>query len=808
MGMIQRISKIGIVQGDDENAIHQKQFMVFHYKYVFFKLSLSEIMRHFLIRFLKLRYSTLFMLLVLSNAPSSFSQNTYDASSICKHGVADLRSIDLDSAGALKLDGTWEFYWNELLPVNAVKKKSDFSLVPSMWLSSGHKGQGCATYRLRILLPHHTKQLALKIPEFSTAYKLYINGQLQIECGQVSSDPIISQAAYDTRLLELPACQDTVDLHVLVSNHQFYTGGIPQSILIGKMDALTAVRESQISYGAMLFGILMIIGIFHLGIYFFRPKEKYNLYYSLYCLLLACNTLFVTERWLFSVFGADWWPLLYKLFIVTIYLVLLMLILFYSAFFENIINRRLKTGMSIVFISQALLVLVLPTNIGSWFEPIAGINLVTAGIIAIFIFAKAIWKRKEGAVIIAMCNVFFLASFILDGMLSKNQITGIHISHYATVLYVIAISLILSRRIANAFNNVEKLSVGLQYANNELSTLNRDLEEKVVERTRLVLQKEKMAALGQLTANIAHEINTPMGAIKASIETIHLSYRNALAIFPEALAKLTPDEHIVLVDILKNALSNDIVRTSREEREIRKVLSQRLEQENIENAGNIASKFISAGITEPNDKQLALLRKRDIGPALDYLFENFEQITSANNIRTAMERVNKIMFAIKMYSKGSGVGGVNKDKTEVNLEQEILTTTTLYSSWFRRGIELRTEFEPIPNLLCYANEMQQVWTNLILNAVQSMGNSGLLEIKAHREGDHAVVTISDNGPGIPEEIIDKIFNPFFTTKASGEGSGLGLDIVRSILALQDGTISVTSKPGQTIFTVRLTLNSN
>jgi signal transduction histidine kinase len=718
---------------------------------------------------------------------------------ICIKGVADLRSNDFDKVGAIQLDGEWEFYWKQLLPVNGISDSLSYTAVPGMWAASSLDGQGYATYRLRILLPHGLSGIGLKVPELSTAYTLWVNGVLHAQNGTVSTIPDEGQAAYSPQLLYLHSPKDTLDLVMQVSNYHFYSGGVPQPIIIGSYPVLESLHESQLVYGAMLFGILLIIGLFHLAIYFFRPKETYNLYYSLYCLLLAANTLFVTERWLFSVCGQEMWPLLYRVFISTIYLVLLVLILFYSAFFQPVIANWVKRTMSAIFIFQALLVIILPTQIGSWLEPIAAINLMAAGIIAIFIFAKAIWMRKDGAIPIAICNVAFLVSFILDGFLSSNQISGIHLSHYMTVMYVITISLILSRRIASAFNNVETLSTDLQSANENLIELNKNLEAEVRERTRQVIQQEKMAALGQLTANIAHEINTPMGAIKASVETLSISYRKSVELFPAALEELTMDERDIILGMMKQLLSKKEIVSSREERQRRQVVIQLMEEAGIPDAQAMASKFSHAGIFDFDAARLALLRKPGIGTAMAYLFENFEQITSTQNIQSALDRVSKIMFAIKLYSRG----GKLAEKSEVHLEQEIQSVIILYGSWFKKGILLQTDFGSMPPLVCFADELPQVWTNLILNAVQAMGNEGTLQIATRQVGNNAVITIADSGPGIPPEVIGKIFDPFFTTKVSGEGSGLGLDIVRTILKRHDGDVTVSSQPGRTVFTVTI-----
>jgi signal transduction histidine kinase len=125
----------------------------------------------------------------------------------------------------------------------------------------------------------------------------------------------------------------------------------------------------------------------------------------------------------------------------------------------------------------------------------------------------------------------------------------------------------------------------------------------------------------------------------------------------------------------------------------------------------------------------------------------------------------------------------------------------------KHGIELIKEFEPVPQLMCYPDELNQVWTNIIHNAIQAMDNKGILAIKLRSDENFIRICITDSGKGIPESIKDRIFEPFFTSKPKGEGSGLGLDIVKKIIEKHNGMIKVESKPGKTTFCISLPINS-
>ena len=143
----------------------------------------------------------------------------------------------------------------------------------------------------------------------------------------------------------------------------------------------------------------------------------------------------------------------------------------------------------------------------------------------------------------------------------------------------------------------------------------------------------------------------------------------------------------------------------------------------------------------------------------------------------------------------------------MNISQGIETVLTLYQNQLKHGVEVVRNYQSqVPDVLCYPDELHQVWTNLVHNSLQAMDNKGILSIDIVQQDKWLQVRITDTGKGIPPEILPKIFEPFFTTKAVGEGSGLGLDIVRKIIEKHQGKIDVNSIPNQTTFTVFLPMN--
>ena len=317
-----------------------------------------------------------------------------------------------------------------------------------------------------------------------------------------------------------------------------------------------------------------------------------------------------------------------------------------------------------------------------------------------------------------------------------------------------------------------------------------------------LINSEKLAALGQLSAGIAHEINSPLGAIKSISENNATSFNTLFTDIFNLFEKLSPGQIQFFLKTYERTNSQKIYLTTKEERKYIRLLTQELSDKKINNHRYIARLLVESDIYE-----LATIQEFFNSEHIHSIIESLHrlvQIKKSNRIvAESVERASRIVKALKMYIHSDSSD--KEQKSRVDIAENIKTVLALYRNRLKKGVETKLNVqENLPHALANGDQMNQVWTNLIGNACQAMDYSGILEISAYSKNSFIIVEIADNGRGIPDEYKDKIFNPFFSTKKKGEGSGLGLDIVQRIIENQNGEISFTTNIDEgTTFIVQL-----
>ncbi len=325
-----------------------------------------------------------------------------------------------------------------------------------------------------------------------------------------------------------------------------------------------------------------------------------------------------------------------------------------------------------------------------------------------------------------------------------------------------------------------------------IAIANSQSHRHLIEAQRQLAQQEKLASLGQLVANVAHEINTPIGAIKSSGDNISNALNTAMSELAELMYKLDERSRHLFLQLIAEVNDGNAILNTREERRIVNETAAQLEAHKISDARRKAGILVQLRAHQHIERYLPLLTHPECERILSAAHHIAAIVNSASNIHVAVDRVSKIVFAFKAFSRIS----THHERSLSNLREGMETVLTLYQNKINKGTELICHFEELPDMYCWPDELVQVWVNLIHNALQAMNYQGTLTIGMKQQDKEAVISIADTGPGIPEAIRSKIFDVFFTTKAAGEGSGLGLDIVKKIINKHHGRIEFTTEIGK------------
>jgi signal transduction histidine kinase len=330
------------------------------------------------------------------------------------------------------------------------------------------------------------------------------------------------------------------------------------------------------------------------------------------------------------------------------------------------------------------------------------------------------------------------------------------------------------------------------------------MSDRIREATRYEQQRDRLASLGKLSAGLAHELNNPASAAQRATSQLRATLKKIKdASLELGRRDLTPAqkseiEKLEAAFIQHEDAPPDPLAISDLEEEVDSLFRRHGLKDLWQLAADLARKNVKPAVLE---SIFAALDAETARAALVRIAASIEIANLLGEIESSTSRISDLVRAIKEYTYMDQAPVQN-----VDVVKSLENTLTIMKHKIRDGVVVQRDYEPAPLLVSsYGSELNQVWTNLIDNAVDAMAGKGELRVRTFREDTCVVVEIADNGSGIPPETKSHIFEPFFTTKGVGEGTGLGLDTVQRIVKKHRGNIQVISKPGDTRFQVRLPL---
>jgi len=318
--------------------------------------------------------------------------------------------------------------------------------------------------------------------------------------------------------------------------------------------------------------------------------------------------------------------------------------------------------------------------------------------------------------------------------------------------------------------------------------------------TTIHFQNEKLMALGKLSAGLAHELNNPAAAILRNAEDL----KHTIGTLPDTIKTIAslglgPTELSQLAPIFSKVTTastgslSSIERLNREDEMLDWLGAHGLEDDCV-------SPLLDAGLTISDLESIYAITKTQAFPGfIKWLSEELQTLKTADEISLASQRISELVQSVKNYTRMDQV----HDMQEVCINNGISNTLTILQHKIQRnGVTVTEQLEDnLPQISGFPGELNQVWTNIIDNALDAMKKGGDLSVKTFSAADSVTFEVTDSGSGISPENLERIFDPFFTTKDVGEGTGVGLDVVQKVVQLHHGSINVDSRPGRTEFRI-------
>jgi len=484
---------------------------------------------------MKIKYLTILIFLLLLYSCS----NNKKIKPLAKDGIIDLTNWNLETDGNLVLNGKWEIYWKQFIEPNEfndttkILKPDKYVTVPKIWNEDTINNtilaqDGYATYHLKIILnKNEEKKLAFKITTFATAAKIYIDNQLIYQSGDLGKVKQDSKPEYNPQVADFFVDKDTLELVLQISNFYHRKGGIWQPITIGTEEKIRTVTENDLMVDIFLLGCIIIMAVYHIGLFWLRRHDIYTLYFALFCFFIALRIGATGEYLLHNLSWISW-----NLLVTFEYLSFYVGFIFFGLFLQNIFPKHFKKSFlyfaiitTLIFI---IITLVTKPLFFTHFVPYFQIELVFYCLYFIYVLIISIKHKEDGAIAFLLGFIVFFATMIND-MLHASEVifTGNYFS-IGVFVFIFAQAFLISLRFSKAFKKTELLTEELNYINQNLENLVKLRTTEIEQQNEEILtQKEELQTINDELFDMNEKLETKNVKIQTQNEHINASIRYA-----------------------------------------------------------------------------------------------------------------------------------------------------------------------------------------------------------------------------------------------------------------------------------------
>ena len=736
-------------------------------------------------------------------------------------GTIDLRDWNFAKMGPVPLDGRWQFYWKQFIPPAGLPTSSpaaipDHLKVPYVWNEHPVDGRplrgfGYASYRAVIQLAPEPQPLALHMIDAATAFTAYANGRRIFQAGKPGKSQADSSPSFQPSVINLPAAGGNLELVFHVSNYHHRQGGLWDRITLGDPAQLSKIREKRIAYNMILFGSLLLAGIYHLGLYTLRRQDLSPLYFGLGCLAILLRTFTTGERFVVQLYPGFPFELLSKLEYLGFYLAIGCFALFVQSLFPKESDRGTIKFLAGAAIGFSVLVLLTPLRFYSYTTPAYEMVTILALVYGFFVLGRALRNGRQGAGIFLVGFIVLSATAVNDILYSRQFIHSAYVVQFGMIAFILAQTLILASRYSQSFDKVAAQKIELRRSEEKYRQLVDHAGDGI-----FILQKNTFRFINPRMESITGFNQAELMPLSFT-SLVHPDDRSAVRDHVEKgagiMAGLTtcsfrlerrPGDTIwVELNTVPTSWETqpatlNFMRDVNRQKKLEDQLSQAQKME--------ALGTLSSGIALNFNNILGSI----VGNAelvIDKLPPDDSRRLYLEQVMAACRKARQMVEQILIFSRGG-----QHEQSPVDITAVIEGAVQFLTASIPPNVRIHAHIMTRKTLVMgNATQLSQLLLNLATNSAQAMrSHGGNIHVSLHpltvkenqpageaelAPGHYVRLTIADNGSGIPVEIQSKIFDPYFTTKGPDQGTGMGLSVVMGIVNAHGGHIDLISTPG-------------